>query len=128
MTHFGHTPPPLAFHTVAPCRAVDTRTPEDGPIVTCGAERTFTLAGQCDIPTTARALSANLAVTGPSAAGNLRLYPAGTSTPSVSAINYSASQTRTNNAIIGLGADGALTAFCSSGTTHLILDVNGYFH
>jgi len=47
----------------------------------------------------------------------------------VSSVNYGAGQTRGNNAIVGLGDAGALAAFCaqSSGLSHLILDVNGYF-
>jgi hypothetical protein len=47
----------------------------------------------------------------------------------VSALNYSATQTRGNNAIIALGAAGDLAVYCSqaSGTAQFILDVNGYF-
>ena len=94
-----------------------------------GADRTFTLAGQCGIPATARAVSVNVTVTAPSATGNLRLYPAGTTLPGVSSINYSAGQTRGNNAIVSLNAAGALTVRCvqAAGTVDLILDVNGYF-
>jgi hypothetical protein len=71
----------------------------------------------------------NIAVTAPSAAGNLRLYPAGTPLPLVSSINYSAGQTRANNAIISLNTAGALRVRCAqaSGTADFILDVNGYF-
>jgi hypothetical protein len=74
--------PPMNFFTLAPCRLIDTRNamgPYGGPALMAGADRTFTLAGQCGIPVTARAVSVNVAVTAPSAAGNLRLYPAGTS-------------------------------------------------
>jgi len=120
------TPPSLNFFTVVPCRAVDTRV-AGGPIV-AGADRTFTLAGTCDIPTTARAVSLNIAVTQPSAPGNVRLFPAGSPVPVASTLNYAADQTRGNNAVIGLSVDGELTARCQpSGSTHLILDVNGYF-
>jgi hypothetical protein len=71
----------------------------------------------------------NVAVTAPRAAGNLRLYPAGTWLPGVSSINYSAGQTRGNNAIVSLNTAGALAVRCvqASGTVDLILDVNGYF-
>ena len=49
--------------------------------------------------------------------------------PLVSAINYKAGQTRSNNAVIPLSALGALAAYLDqvAGTAHLILDVNGYF-
>jgi hypothetical protein len=44
-------------------------------------------------------------------------------------INYRDGQTRANNAIASLSKGGTLAVFCgqSDGTTHLIIDVNGYF-
>jgi len=59
----------------------------------------------------------------------LTLYPGGTSLPLVSTINYSAGQTRANNAIVKLGAAGDLIVRCGqgSGTAAMVLDVNGYF-
>jgi hypothetical protein len=100
----------------------------EGPLV-AGADRVFPLVPQCDIPDGAQALSVNLAVTQPSAAGNLRLYPAATPLPTVSSINYSAGQTRSNNAIVTPNISGELAVRCAqaSGTAHFILDVNGYF-
>ena len=81
-------------------------------------------------PSTAKALSINLTVTQPSAAGHVRLFPAGQAVPTASTINYAAGQTRANNAIISLNASGETAAFVGqpAGTTvHLIIDVNGYF-
>jgi hypothetical protein len=122
-------PPGTDFYTLTPCRVFDTRTTAP-PALACGTPRDFTLAGgACLVPPTAEAVSVNVAVTGPSAPGFLRLYPAGGSSPNVSALNYSAGQTRANNAIIPLGTGGAISAFCSppGSTTQVILDVNGYF-
>ena len=81
------------------------------------------------LPASAHAVSVNLAVTQPTAGGNLRLYPAGTPLPPVATVNYSAAQTRANNAVIGLGASGQIAIRCTqaSGTVHAILDVTGYF-
>jgi hypothetical protein len=119
------------FFTLDPCRVVDTRRPNGplgGPMLVAGAERTFTLAGACSIPATAKALSVNVAVTQPTAAGNLRLYPAGAAVPGVSAINYSAGQTRANNGVVPLNDSGQAAVFVGgSGNVHMILDVNGYF-
>jgi hypothetical protein len=118
--------PAADFYTVAPCRVFDTRSTAP-PALACGASRDFAIAPSCGIPPTALAVSLNVAVTGPTAAGNLRLYPAGTAFPTVSSLNYSAGQTRGNNAIVSLGG-GAIAAYCSpSGSTHVIVDVNGYF-
>jgi hypothetical protein len=120
--------PPLDFFTVTPCRVVDTRLGGGLPVV-AGADRTFVIVGAtCAVPATAKAVSLNLAVTEPTAAGNVRLFPTGAAVPVVSTINYSAGQTRANNVVVGLSALGELTARCApSGSTHLILDVNGYF-
>ncbi len=125
-------PPATQLYTVAPCRAVDTRTipagPYGGPALSAGATRTFGLGGRCGIPSAANAVSLNVTVTGPSAAGNLALFPAGAAA-TTSAVNYSAGQTIANNAIVMLGASAGLAVRCNqaSGTTHVILDVNGYF-
>jgi hypothetical protein len=121
-------PPPtsLSFFTVVPCRSVDTRV-AGGPVV-AGADRTFTIAGACGVPTSARAVSLNATVTEPTAPGNVRLFPAGGGVPPTSTLNYTTGQTRANNTVAGLSEDGRLTVRCHpSGSTHLILDVNGYF-
>jgi len=127
-------PSPAAYYTIAPCRAVDTRNasaPLGGPTLTCSPAplpRSFPLGGACGVPVTARAVSYNVAVTQPTAAGHLRLFPAGGHMPSTSSINYVANATRGNNGIVLLGT-GYLNVSChqSSGTAHVIIDVNGYF-
>ena len=100
-----------------------------GPALAAGADRVFPLFGQCDIPSTARAVSVNLTVTQPSARGNVRLYPARTPLPVVSSLNYTVGQTRAGNGVASLNGLGELAVRCSqaSGTAHFILDVNGYF-
>ncbi len=124
--------PGASFYTLAPCRLIDTRNPagpQGGPALSAGADRDFTLAGLCSIPPTARAVAVNIAVTQPTSQGNLRLYPAGTPLPLVSSVNYEAGQTVGNAAIVPLSVSGAIAVRCSqaAGTTHFILDVNGYF-
>jgi len=120
-------PPGLSYFTVSPCRAVDTR--DGGGPVVANVDRTFTIGGgSCPIPLTAKAVSLNVAVTQPTANGNVRLFPAGGAVPTSSSINYVAGQTRANNAVVGLNAQGELTVRCQNqGSTHVILDVNGYF-
>jgi hypothetical protein len=117
--------------TVAPCRVIDTRNPDGplgGPALATGPARTFAIANQCGIPADATAVSVNVSITGPSAAGFLTFYPTGVSPPLVSTINYRAGQTRANNAILSLGPAGDFDVSCAGGgTVDLILDVNGYF-
>jgi ELWxxDGT repeat protein len=122
---------PLEFFILDPCRIVDTREPDGplaGPPLAAGASRTFPLAGACGVPPGARAVAVNVAVSGASAAGHLRVFP-GQTAPLTAAINYGAGQTRTNNAILALSPEGAVTVLCmqGTGTVDFILDVNGYF-
>jgi hypothetical protein len=133
VTPLSATPSPASrLYTVAPCRVADTRLtpngPYAGPALAAGATRTFDFAGRCGIPASARSVSLNLTVAGPTSAGNCALFPAG-GAASTAAINYSAGQTRGNNAIIQAGPSAGIAVRCNqaSGTTHAILDVNGYF-
>jgi hypothetical protein len=97
--------------------------------VAAGTDREFTVVNRCGIPVSARAVSLNVAVTGATAPGSLRLHAGGTPVPLSSGVNYSAGQTRSNNAVMPLGALGELAAFAgqASGTVHVVVDVNGYF-
>jgi glucose/arabinose dehydrogenase len=126
------TPPPavgMSFHTVVPCRAVDTRVADRPALAAAGPDRTFVLAGKCGIPSGAKSVALNLTVTQPTTIGDLRLYPGGGTVPSTSTINYGAGQTRANNAVVLLGTGGDFTVQCdqSSGSVDIIVDVNGYF-
>jgi uncharacterized repeat protein (TIGR01451 family) len=129
--------PASDFFTIPPCRLLDTRNavgPYGGPALVAGADRTFdavAVTGACagKLPATAKAISVNVTVTLPTAAGNLRLYPAGQAPPLISTVNYSAGQTRGNNAVVQLNGAGEFAVYCAqaSGTAHAIVDVNGYF-
>jgi uncharacterized repeat protein (TIGR01451 family) len=124
--------PAMDFYTLSPCRVLDTRTATGtygGPALAAGAIRLFPLFGRCGIPATALAVSVNLAVMGSTKAGNVRLYPGRAAMPTTSTVNYSAGQTRGNNAVVGLNGLGELAVYCAqaSGTAHVVLDVNGYF-
>jgi hypothetical protein len=122
---------PLAFHTLTPCRVIDTRGPGGplgAPALTAKTTRTFAVAGNCGVPASAAAISVNVTVAQSTTAGDLRLFAGGASLPLVSTINYGAGQTRANNAVTSLGATG-LAVRCDqpSGTVEAIVDVNGYF-
>jgi uncharacterized protein (DUF1800 family) len=124
-----------SYYTVTPCRLINTRTangPYGGPPISGGAAtaRTFVFAGRCKTSPTAGAISLNLTVTAPAAAGFVTLYPGGSPLPNTSTINYRAGQTRANNAIIATGVGGDVVVYCGqpAGTTvQVIIDVNGYF-
>jgi hypothetical protein len=124
--------PNTSFYTLNPCRVLDTRVasgPTGGAPLSCGTDGIFTVAdGTCGVPATAKAVSLNLTAVASTAQGNLRLFAAGAPPPLVSTLNYVAGQTRANNAVAPLSTSGQIAIRCSpSGTTHAILDVNGYF-
>ncbi len=124
----------LSFYTVTPCRLVDTRdepSMRGGPSLAGLSGRAFAAAGSCGIPPGARALSANVTVTGSTGAGNLRLHAADAPVPATSTLNFTPGATRAAIALVPVSPADELSAFRvwndSPGTVHVIVDVNGYF-
>ena len=115
------------LYTTTPCRVIDTRA-ADGPALTAGVPRTFILTGRCGIPVTAGAIAANVTVTGATTGGHLTIFPTGAPLPITSTLNYTAGRTRANNAILTLGATGAVTLSSShpTGAVHVLIDITGY--
>lgn len=122
---------PTRFYTLLPCRVLDTRAapgPYGGPAIPAQNIRTFLLTGRCGIPADARAVSANVTVVQPFMDGNLRLFPGAGPSPPTSIINYRGGQVRANNLLLRLGAgEISIQNDQGSGTTNVLLDVNGYF-
>ena len=128
---------PFQFHALTPCRVVDTRNaagPTGGPAIGHQATRNFPMQGQCGVPSGAKAVALNVTIVSPNGPGYLTLFPAGTSQPIVSTINFVAGEPAlANGAIVPLAAaapDLAVYAdvpFVASGQVHVILDVTGYF-
>jgi hypothetical protein len=128
-------PTATRYFTLPPCRVADTRNPPGpfgGPPLPANSTRTFTASGRCGIPATALAVAINVTVTGETDLGNLRVYPADASLPTASTINFVVNKPRANNAIVLLGTGGAVSVRCdmpagSTGRTHFLFDVYGYF-
>jgi hypothetical protein len=123
------TPNNTNFYTLTPCRVLDTRDTA-GPALSAGVVRTFAIAGNCAVPMTAKSVSINATITQPTAQGHVVVFPGGTAVPPSSTINFRTGQTRANNAIVPLGANGTLSVVSGEppgNTVHFILDVNGYF-
>jgi len=116
----------LGYYTVPPCRAFDSRS---GSPLLNGFTQTIPLAGACGISATAKAVAWNITAIAPTGAGFLRAYPSGASPMLVSQINFSSGQTRTNNGIVEIGADGKIVvaAALTGGALDFVFDVVGYF-
>lgn len=124
--------PASDYHTLTPCRLVDTRNAPGaygGPAVLPG-QRVFVLAGQCGIPAAARALALNVTVVSPGATGHLKLFPGNGAPTTSTTVSFTAGRTRANNAtaMLSSSGSGALGVANTTGVpVHVILDVFGYF-
>jgi hypothetical protein len=78
------------------------------------------------VPPNARSVVLNVTADGPVAAGFLTVFPGGAAQPPTSNVNYLAGQSIPNAVIVGLGPTGTVDIFTSS-TSHVIVDVVGYF-
>ena len=117
------------LYTLAPCRVLDTR---NDSAMTDGVPRDVAFHGACGIPSTARALAANITVTQPSLAGYVSIFPAGVASTEATVVHFGAGKTRASTTIIKLSEDGTGHARLEAtvptgGTTHVIVDVSGYF-
>jgi RHS repeat-associated protein/uncharacterized repeat protein (TIGR01451 family) len=119
---------PLSFYTVPPCRVFDTR---QGTPLSAGVIRPFQVTGRCNIPASAKAVSANLTIVQPQGSGFLTVYPGDAQLPPTSNLSFTTGQVRANNSVLLLAGDasGTINTFLAvdRGTTNLLLDVNGYF-
>ena len=128
---------PFNFYSVTPCRIVDTRGAvgvTGGPALSSSVARNFPIAGQCGVPSTAKAVTLNVTFVGPTRAGYLTIWPYSTTQPLVSTINAAAGEAAiANGAIVPLTTDPTfnISVFYGvggvAGTTNIILDVTGYF-
>lgn len=124
---------PSRFHTLAPCRILDTRDPVGpfgGPAVAAHSTRVITVTGTCNIPADAVAISANVTVVPGSGGGFLRVYP-GDAGPSITTtVAFPPGVVRASSTMAGLAGDGTgrLGILNDSGdAVHVIVDVNGVF-
>lgn len=129
-----------SFVSMTPCRVVDTRV-KGGPFV-ANATRTFQVAGSgakfaaqggraggCAVPSTAVGVSASTTAVGPKGPGYVRAWPAGMSMPTATFLNYS-SASITNTGVLTLNTSSStadITVKDFGSTTHLVIDVQGYF-
>ena len=133
---------PLSFTPVTPCRIVDTRGPvgaTGGPKMNANQTRDFPILGvsPCNLPSTAVAVVFNVTIVAPTANGNLRMFPAGTSAPVASILNFANGDGATpNGAIIPMGVSSPPGNHVSvrndmpgstTGQVHVVIDTNGYF-
>ena len=123
----GYYAPPgqpgaLSFYPVPPCRVADTRSTSN---IGGGQTRAFNVSGSgCGVPVAA-AYSLNMTVVPPGPLFYITAWPVGLAQPVVSTLNSPLGKVLANAAVVP-AAGGSINVFASH-TTHLVIDVNGYF-
>ena len=120
----------LLFVPVTPCRVLDTRLAVGtfgGPAISGNSSRDFAVpSSACNIPSAAQAYSLNVTVVPPGPLTYLTVWPTGQTQPFVSTLNSFDGRVVANAAIVPAGTNGSISIFVSD-TTHVIVDINGYF-
>lgn len=125
------TPPAGTGRYVAvnPDRTLDTRAGVGSIAAPLGPRetRSFQVTGKSGIPASATAVTFNLTVAQPSAAGFVTAFPAGQQRPTASNINFVRGEAIANLVTVPIGSGGQVSLYNASGTTDVIADVVGYY-
>jgi len=121
-----------AYLGLTPARIADTRVgsgyPDAGTALGPGATLSVQVAGMGGVPATgAAAVLLNVTATDTTAGGYLTVFPAGTAVPTASNLNWTAGQTVANRVVVPVGSGGQVSLYNSSGSTAVVVDVDGYF-
>lgn len=113
------------YSAVVPGRALDTReTTPLGP----GESRRLRLSGVAGVPASgAGAVVLNVTAVGPTSSGFLTVHPAGGTAPVASNLNFTPGEVVPNAVVVGLSDTGEVSIVNSSGTTHVVVDVVGWY-
>jgi hypothetical protein len=134
----GTTPDPLpptegtasgtatGFEPLVPVRLVDTRENFGATELTAGVAKRIQIGGRGGIPADAKAASANFTITQPQGSGYLTVWSCSGDHPMVATLNYAAGDTVANAASVPFDSTGGICVY-STATTHLVVDLNGYY-
>lgn len=116
------------YEASTPSRLVDTRDGTGGAsgMVGAGTSLEISVPGRAGVPQGATAVVLNVTVTDPQDKGWLTVSPSGVAVPDASNLNFVASQTIPNLVVAKIGSDGKVR-FTPVATTHLVIDVQGWY-
>ncbi|MDH6464908.1 hypothetical protein M2302_005109 [Micromonospora sp. A200] len=118
------------YYPLSPARIMDTRTGNGAAKAKLGPNGTANLqvTGRGGVPSSGvSAVVLNVTVTEPTASGFLTVYPSGKAKPNASSLNFKRGWTRSNSVTVALGSGGKVAVNNSSGYTHAIVDVVGFY-
>ncbi len=133
------SPTPVStFYPVTPTRICDTRpgnpshlsgtalTQCEGNPIGSGKTLTIQVAGLSGIPSDATAVWLNVTTLGDTSPGYLDVYPVSTTRPTTSEVSITSAAPAATSLYVRLSSNGQVTIYNSSGTTQVIVDVEGY--
>ena len=114
------------FHPLDPRRLLDTRS---GTAVGPGETRDLVVAGSGPVPFPGRVVVLNVTAIATTSSTDVRVYPtpADATVPNASNLNPSRGQTVPNTVLASVGREGKVRLRNTSGDTHLIVDLSGWF-
>jgi hypothetical protein len=118
------------YRSLTPARILDTRDGTGGVAGPVGAAATVDVqvTGRGGVPTSGvSAVAMNVTVTEPTGSGFVTIFPSGSSRPLAANLNFDPGKTVPNLVVAKLGAGGRVAVFNSSGNTHVIFDVAGWY-
>lgn len=119
------------FHPIEPFRAVDTRNGTGAPKKTIGpgGSLRIDLRGRNGLlPTSGMtAVVLNVTAVKPTAGGFVTVFPGDVTRPTASNLNTSPGVTAPNLVTVRVPANGIVEFYNSAGSTHLLVDVVGYY-
>ncbi len=122
-----------AYVPLAPSRILDTTTgtgtcvPSPCARLTANSSLDLTVAGTGGVPTSGvAAVVLNVVAGSPGAAGELVVFPTGSSAPTVAGLVYPITASIAGTVAVPLGTSGQVTITAVSGASDVIVDVQGY--
>ncbi len=144
-TQSGEPPQGSHYIPVSPARIVDTRCSTSPQPTWCPSENlpasnaglhaippngalSFTTAGIENIPISSAAAVLNVTVISGKTSGYLTLYPAGTSRPVASDLNFTSDSVHANQVVAVIGSSGMVSVYNSSSyPVNVTVDLEGYY-
>lgn len=115
------------FEPISPTRVYDSRNGGTQPLGPGNSRNIRVRGGSTGIPSGAGGVALNVTAVDATQPGFLSVYPAGSTRPQTSSLNFAAGETVPGMVIAPVGSDNSVTLYNNAGSAHVVVDVIGYF-